>query len=71
MNTKIDITAPGKKSETGKAHILSKTIREFEDIFTKMGFEIASGPEVQSEHYNFDTLNVPKNHPSRDMQDTF
>ena len=71
MNTKIDITAPGKKTETGKAHILSKTIREFEDIFTKMGFEIASGPEVQSEHYNFDTLNVPKNHPSRDMQDTF
>ena len=73
MNNKIniDVTAPGKKTPKGHLHILTKTIRDFEDIFTKMGFEIASGPEVQSEHYNFDTLNVPKNHPSRDMQDTF
>jgi len=69
--TQIDITAPGRKTETGNAHVLSKVIREIEEIFGRMGFEVASGPEVDFEKYNFDAVNVPKNHPARDMQDTF
>ncbi len=69
--SKIDITAPGIKTETGKEHIISKTIREIENIFSSMGFEIVYGPEVDLEKYNFDAVNVPKDHPARDMQDTF
>lgn len=68
---KIDITIPGKKMKHGHLHPLSKTQNEIEDIFTSMGFEIADGPEVETEWYNFDALNMPKNHPARDMQDTF
>ena len=68
---KIDITIPGKKKKTGHLHILSQVRDEIEDIFTGMGFEVADGPEVDTEWYNFDALNVPKNHPARDMQDTF
>ena len=71
MNTKIDITAPGKKEEIGAEHIIPKTLREIENIFSRMGFEIVQGPEVDSEKYNFDAVNVPRDHPARDMQDTF
>ncbi len=71
MNNKIDITAPALKNEVGNLHIISKIIREIEDIFTRAGFEIAAGPEVESEFFNFDAINVPQNHPARDMQDTF
>ena len=67
----IDVTAPGKKTEKGNTHVLAKAIREAENIFTRLGFEIASGPEVESEFFNFDAMNVQKNHPARDMQDTF
>ncbi|MCK5588801.1 MAG: phenylalanine--tRNA ligase subunit alpha [Candidatus Pacebacteria bacterium] len=69
--TSIDVTAPGSKAKKGNAHVLSKARRELEDIFESMGFSIISGPEVEKEFYNFDALNVPKNHPARDMQDTF
>ena len=55
----------------GSRHPLSHTVREFFDIFREMGFEVVMGPEVETEHYNFDALNVPKDHPARDMQDTF
>lgn len=55
----------------GHLHPLTQTVREIVDSFVAMGFEVADGPEVESEHYNFDVLNVPKDHPSRDMQDTF
>lgn len=55
----------------GHRHPISHTVREFYDIFSKMGFSIDVGPEIESEEYNFDLLNVPKDHPSRDMQDTF
>jgi phenylalanyl-tRNA synthetase alpha chain len=68
---KIDITIPGHKRKNGHLHILTQTQSEIEDIFTSMGFEIADGPEVESEYYNFDALNIPKNHPARDMWDTF
>jgi phenylalanyl-tRNA synthetase alpha chain len=68
---KIDITIPGKKVKIGHLHILSQVRDEIEDIFSSMGFEIADGPEVETEFYNFDALNIPKDHPARDMQDTY
>lgn len=57
--------------ETGHLHPLTQITRHITQILTDMGFEIASGPEIETEYYNFDALNVPKNHPARDMQDTF
>jgi phenylalanyl-tRNA synthetase alpha chain len=67
----IDITIPGKKPEIGHLHPLTKTLRETEEIFESMGFSVISGPDVESEWYNFDALNIPKNHPARDQWDTF
>lgn len=67
----IDVTIPGEKQEFGSLHILSQTQKEIEEIFSTMGFEIVDGPEIDSEWYNFDALNIPKDHPARDMQDTF
>ena len=55
----------------GHLHLINQTIRRFSTIFIEMGFEVASGPELEDEYHNFDALNFPKNHPSRDMQDTF
>ena len=68
---KIDVTAPGKRVEHGRLHPLTLVRREIEDIFCSMGFDIVEGPEVETEWYNFDALNVPADHPARDMQDTF
>ena len=68
---KIDITAPGKKHDRGHLHPLTIVRREIEAIFSGMGFEIADGPELEYEWYNFDALNIPDYHPARDMQDTF
>lgn len=68
---KIDVTIPAKKIVRGHLHPLTKIQNELEDIFTSMGFEIADGPEVETEFYNFDALNIPKNHPARDKWDTF
>jgi phenylalanyl-tRNA synthetase alpha chain len=68
---KIDVTMSSKKLLSGHLHPLTKIQNEIEDIFTSMGFEIADGPEVEDEFHNFDALNMPKNHPARDMQDTF
>ncbi|MDO6355917.1 phenylalanine--tRNA ligase subunit alpha [Caloramator sp. CAR-1] len=67
----IDITMPGKKVEIGGIHPLNKVLDEIKDIFFGMGFSIAEGPEVELDYYNFEALNVPKNHPARDEQDTF
>jgi len=67
----IDVTAPGKKEGIGHLNLLTKTQRDIERIFTSMSFEIFDGPEVENEHYNFDALNIPKNHPARDLWDTF
>ena len=69
--TAFDYTLPGKIYPAGKIHPITRTINELVDIFYGMGFEVALGPEVESEYYNFDTLNFPKDHPARDMQDTF
>lgn len=68
---KIDVTMPGKVQKLGHKHPLMKILDEIKDIFIGMGFKIAEGPEVETVYYNFDALNSPKNHPSRDMTDTF
>lgn len=67
----LDITLPGKINPTGCVHPLTKVISQIESIFTKIGFSIAYGPEVDSDFFNFEALNIPKHHPARDMQDTF
>lgn len=67
----FDIHAPSTKAENGKSHPLSQFIREVEDVFGNLGFEIADGPEVDDEHHNFNALNIPPHHPAREMQDTF
>ena len=68
---RIDVTAPGKLTSVGHLHPITQVENEIEDIFASMGFVVADGPEIESEHYNFNTLNFPKDHPARDMQDTF
>ncbi|OGI32708.1 MAG: phenylalanine--tRNA ligase subunit alpha [Candidatus Moranbacteria bacterium RIFOXYA12_FULL_35_19] len=68
---KIDVTIPGKKKSVGHFNPISLVRRDIEDVFTSMGYEIADGPEIENEWYNFDALNIPKDHPARDMQDTF
>ena len=68
---KIDITLPGRGNASGKKNPYYQVIDEVEDIFLSMGYEIVSGRDVETDHYNFELLNVPKDHPSRDMQDTF
>lgn len=67
----IDVTLPGRPQAEGAVHPLSKVIREIEDIFIGMGFTVEEGPEMELDYYNFEAMNIPKNHPARDMQDTF
>lgn len=67
----IDVTVPGKRPNVGKTHPLTTVLDELKDIFIGMGFSIAEGPEVEYDYYNFEALNLPKNHPARDTQDTF
>lgn len=67
----IDVTLPGEQMPRGTRHILSQVMEEIEDIFVGMGYQIVEGYEVESDHYNFERMNLPKDHPARDMQDTF
>lgn len=67
----IDVTLPGKKVHTGYLHPLQKVINEIEEVFIGMGYDIAEGPEVEEDLYNFEMLNLPKGHPAREMQDSF
>ncbi len=67
----IDVTLPGRPLTRGHLHPITKISREISDIFVKLGFDIAEGPEVETDYYNFEALNIPKYHPARDMQDTF
>lgn len=67
----IDVTMPGKEVKVGKRHPLTQAMDDLKNIFISMGFKVAEGPEVETVYYNFDALNAPKNHPSRDMSDTF
>src|SRR5699024_10749183 len=67
----IDVTLPGRPEPLGTVHPLNGVIEQIEDIFIGMGFEVAEGPEVETDYYNFEALNLPKDHPARDMQDSF
>ena len=67
----IDITLPGKKSAIGGLHPLTRIYYELRDIFVSMGFSVMDGPEIEYDKYNFEMLNIPKEHPARDTQDTF
>jgi len=67
----LDITAPGENLPVGHFHPLSLVQKEIEDIFQSMGFSVVYGPEMETEYYNFDALNIPKDHPARDVWDTF
>ena len=67
----IDVTLPGRTVRIGNRHPLSRVVEEIEDLFMGMGYEVAEGPEVERDYYNFEALNLPKGHPARDMQDTF
>jgi phenylalanyl-tRNA synthetase alpha chain len=67
----IDITVPGRRPAIGHLHPLTQVQRKVEEIFQSMGFSIAEGPDIETEWYNFDALNIPKDHPSRDLWDTF
>ncbi|MBT3169090.1 MAG: phenylalanine--tRNA ligase subunit alpha [Candidatus Cloacimonetes bacterium] len=68
---KIDLTMPSRKRTSGSLHPITKVIQEIEDIFISMGFEVAMGPDIEDEFHNFDALNTPKDHPARDLSDTF
>ncbi|MBR6509215.1 MAG: phenylalanine--tRNA ligase subunit alpha [Clostridia bacterium] len=67
----IDITMPAKEVKVGKLHPLNTVLDDMINIFQSMGFDVVDGPEVETDHYNFECLNVPADHPARDMQDTF
>lgn len=67
----IDITLPAKEIKKGGLHPLNHVVNDMIDIFQSMGFDVVDGPEVETDHYNFECLNVPADHPARDMQDTF
>ncbi len=68
---KIDITLPARKQPKGHIHPCTKALREVEDIFIGMGYTVVSGPEIEYDYYNFEALNIPKDHPAKDEQDTF
>lgn len=68
---RIDISLPGRRQSSGSEHPINQVLTEIKDIFISMGFDIEDGPEVELDYYNFEALNIPKDHPARDMQDTF
>jgi len=67
----VDITLPGRRPPVGRIHPVTQVTDEIVDIFLGIGFEVAGGPEIEEDYYNFAALNMPKDHPARDMQDTF
>ena len=70
-NTGIDVTLPGRFFRRGSLHPVTQVMKEISHIFLRLGFDIAESPEVETDYYNFEALNIPKYHPARDMQDTF
>ncbi len=71
LEERIDITLPGRRIIPGKKHPLTQITEEMIEIFVRMGFTVEEGPEIETDYYNFEALNIPKDHPARDMQDTF
>ncbi|MDY4762363.1 phenylalanine--tRNA ligase subunit alpha [Streptococcus thoraltensis] len=67
----LDVTLPGRQMSLGNRHVLTQTSEEIEDIFIGMGYQVVDGYEVEKDYYNFERMNLPKDHPARDMQDTF
>ncbi len=67
----LDISIPSKQAKVGSLHPLNSTLNKLIDIFKSMGFDVVDGPEIETDYYNFEALNVPQDHPARDMQDTF
>lgn len=68
---RLDVTLPGRKARTGKLHPATQVMDEIERIFLSLGFDVAEGPEIETDYYNFEALNIAKDHPAREMQDTF
>ena len=68
---KIDVTLPSSKTRVGSKHPLNRVIEEIEDLFVSMGYDVVDGPELETDEYCFERLNLPKGHPARDMQDSF
>ncbi len=68
---RLDVSLPGRGVLPGSLHPITQVTREICDIFTRMGFDVVEGPEIETDYYNFEALNIPKDHPARDMQDTF
>lgn len=71
LASELDLTLPAVDFRLGKKHLLDQTIKEITAIFARLGFSLATGPDIETEFYNFEALNIPANHPSRDMHDTF
>ena len=71
LREKIDVTQPGRGQVAGALHPVSRTLQRMEAIFDRLGFDIATGPEIEDEYYNFEALNIPADHPARAMHDTF
>ncbi|MCA9483053.1 MAG: phenylalanine--tRNA ligase subunit alpha [Nitrospina sp.] len=69
--SRVDVTLPGRKPPEGHLHPITQVMEEISGIFTRMGFAVEEGPEIESDFYNFEALNIPQDHPARDMQDTF
>ena len=67
----LDVTLPGRRRPVGRRHVLTQVMDEIKEIFLGLGYEIVEGPEVELDYYNFEALNIPKEHPAREMQDTF
>ncbi len=67
----VDVTLPGRRTFVGRGHILNRVTDELIEVFGGLGFQLAEGPEVELDYYNFEALNIPRDHPARDMQDTF
>ena len=71
LNERVDITLPGRRTAPGRRHVLTKTADDILEVMRSLGFERAEGPEIEHDFYNFEALNMPADHPARDMQDTF
>ena len=70
-DSRVDVTLPGRTLPLGSKHLITQTTEKIVSIFGRLGFEVSEGPEVELDYYNFEALNFPKDHPARDMQDTF
>ncbi len=68
---KLDVTLPGRRRETGGLHPVTRTRRRIEDFFSRLGYDVAEGPEIEDDYHNFEALNIPPHHPARAMHDTF